>query len=229
MTPAAVEPREPTGAAEATPHRRDRRRERHEATRREILDTAWAVVRDKGLVALSLRGLARALGMEAQSLYTYFPSKHAIYDGMFAEANAALLIRRRELPADGDPVERLAQSTRAFVEFCVENPVRYQLLFLRTIPGFEPSPESFAISLENLDLTRARLAAVGVTTQLDLDLYTAMFTGLVSQQIANDPGGERWTRQVDRVLDMYLHHVSNIAAGSQVGRAKQDQKRARRR
>ena len=52
---------------------------------------------------------------------------------------------------------------RMFVEFCTEDPVRYQLLFQRTIPGFEPSPESFAIAVAGLEGVRRRLAAVGIT------------------------------------------------------------------
>ena len=50
-----------------------------------------------------------------------------------------------------------------FVEFCTEDPARYQLLFQRTIPGFEPSPESFAISVDGLETSASRLGAMGVT------------------------------------------------------------------
>jgi hypothetical protein len=39
-----------------------------------------------------------------------------------------------------------------------------------------------------------------------VDLWTALFTGLVSQQVANDPGGERWTRLIEESTDMYLDH-----------------------
>jgi AcrR family transcriptional regulator len=189
------------------PARRDRRQERHEATRQEILNAAWTMVREEGLAALSLRPLARAVGMEAQSLYTYFPSKYAIYDAMFAEANKELLARRRALAADGDPVELLSRSSQVFVEFCLEDPVRYQLLFQRTIPAFEPSPESYEIAKESLDITRRHLAAIGVTSRRDLDLYTALIAGLLSQQLSNEPGGDRWTRQLRRVREMYLKEV----------------------
>ena len=64
----------------ARPRRRDRRRDRHEATKQEILDTAWSMIRADGLAALSLRALAHAVDMEPQSLYTYFASKNALYD-----------------------------------------------------------------------------------------------------------------------------------------------------
>ena len=57
---------------------RDRRAERAEATRREILDAAWALVRQEGLAALTMRELGARVGLRAQSLYAYFASKHAI-------------------------------------------------------------------------------------------------------------------------------------------------------
>jgi hypothetical protein len=37
-----------------------------------------------------------------------------------------------------------------------------------------------------------------------LDLWTAVMTGLTDQQISNDPGGTRWTRLVDRAVDMLM-------------------------
>ena len=59
---------------------RDRRAERYAATRREILDAAWDLVRAGGLGSLAMRELGARVGMRAQSLYAYFPSKFAIYD-----------------------------------------------------------------------------------------------------------------------------------------------------
>src|SRR5690349_13791262 len=178
---------------------RDRRAERFEATRREILDVAWELVRTDGLGGLSMRDLGARVGLRAQSLYVYFPSKHAIYDSMFADANRELLARRRTLPTAADPTAALRAMARQFVEFCTEDPVRYQLLFQRTIPGFEPSEQSYALAREVLDWGRRILGGVGVTDPADIDLYTALVAGLVAQQNSNEPGGDRWTRQLDRV------------------------------
>src|ERR1700681_35628 len=122
----------------AMPAVRDRRAERYAATRREILDAAWDLVRANGLGSLAMRDLGARVGMRAQSLYAYFPSKYAIFDAMFAESNRELLRRLSELEPNGDPSERLARHARVFIDFSVEDPVRYQLMFQRTIPGFEP-------------------------------------------------------------------------------------------
>lgn len=68
--------------------------------------------------------------------------------------------------------------------------MRYQLLFQRTIPDFEPSAESYAIAVATFDLGRDMLASAGITDAASLDLWTALLTGMVDQQLANDPGGQ---------------------------------------
>ena len=57
--------------------------------------------------------------------------------------------------------------------------------------------------MATLELTRALLARYGVTRQEDLDLYVALIAGLVDAQLANDPGGSRWLRLLDRAVDMF--------------------------
>jgi AcrR family transcriptional regulator len=186
--------------------RRNRRAERNAATRQEILDAAWQLVREHGLAALAMRDLGSHVGMRAQSLYAYFPSKHAIYDAMFAEGNREILGRMLQLPPRRDPVTALKDQARLFLQFCVEDPVRYQLLYQRTIPGFAPSPDSYEAATEGLDLVWVALEACGVTTGRARDTWTALIAGLAAQQNANEPGGQRWVRLVNDAVDMFLAH-----------------------
>jgi AcrR family transcriptional regulator len=168
-------------------------------------------VRDEGLASLSLRDLAGRVGMQAPSLYSYFDSKHAIYDAMFAQGAQEFLEAERAVPVTGDALHDLQAGARLFVGFCTENPVRYQLLFQRTIPGFEPSPESYAFSVDALQIVRDRLTEAGLDQARDLDLLTAVTAGLTIQQIANDPGGDRWVRLTDEAMEMFFDHVSTRA------------------
>ncbi len=186
---------------------RDRRAERREATRAEILEAAWAIMREHGVAGLLLRDLGQKVGMRAQSLYSYFDSKEAIYDALFGEGCREFLARLRGVERTGDPRADFRSRARAFLDFCLEDPARYQLLFQRTIPGFEPSPESFAPSVEGLEITRQALADAGGNDPRDLDLYTGLTTGLVDQQISNDPGGDRWYRLLDDALDMFFAYI----------------------
>jgi len=186
---------------------RDRRAERREATRAEILAAAQEVMREHGVAGLSLRDLGQKVGMRAQSLYSYFDSKEAIYDALFAEGFRQYLDLRRAVPSTGDPRADFRAVCRLFLDFCLEDPARYQLLFQRTIPGFTPSPESYAPSVEGLELTRQLLVDAGADDPADLDLFTALTTGLIDQQISNDPGGDRWYRLLDDALDMFFAHI----------------------
>ena len=182
----------------------DRRRVRHEATKEEILAAAWELARTAGLTGFSLRDLALAVHMRHQSLYTYFPSKHAIYDALFAQGMRALVDQRAALALDRDPIQALRQAARAFVAFCVEDPVRYQLVFERVVPDFVPSEASMQLSAEALSYLEDWHGAAGLTDPADVDLWRAVLTGLAGQQIANDPGGTRWTKLVDRAIDGLL-------------------------
>ena len=99
--------------------RRTRRAERREATKAEILDAAWALVREHGLGALALRDLAARVGMRAPSLYQYFDSKtHAIYGAMFASrapARHSTWWPRRSRATDTR--EALLETARRMFEF----------------------------------------------------------------------------------------------------------------
>jgi AcrR family transcriptional regulator len=186
---------------------RDRRAERREATRAEILEAAWALMRQHGVAGLALRDLGEKVGMRAQSLYSYFDSKEAIYDALFEEGCRECLERIQRVDRTGDARAYFRAGARAWADFCLEDHARYQLLFQRTIPGFEPSSDSFAPSVEGLELTREALAAAGAGDPRDLDLYTGLVTGLIDQQISNDPGGDRWYRLLDGALDMFFAYV----------------------
>jgi AcrR family transcriptional regulator len=187
--------------------RRDRRRVRHEATKQEIVDVAWKMVRADGLNSLSLRALANAVDMEPQSLYTYFASKHAVYDRMFADANEELLRRLERIEVSEDPSELLRTIARLFIIFAAEDQARYELLFLRTIPRFEPSPDSYAGAVKVFTKGRSVLRAAGLSSDADFDLWTALVAGLASQQLANDPGGDRYVSLVDNAVAMFAAHV----------------------
>ena len=182
----------------------DWREARRRSARGAILDVAWDLVRGEGLAALSLRELAKRAGITTPTVYAYFPSKNAIYDAMFGQAAAEFADRMSEPYDSDDPRAILAGGVRRFLHFSASDPARYQLLFQRSIPGFEPSPESFAPAMRALGLVRERLALNGVSDPRHVDMWTALTTGLVDQQISNNPGGDRWARLIDDFVAMFL-------------------------
>jgi AcrR family transcriptional regulator len=183
------------------------RARRRQATIDEILAAAWQVVHEQGLAALSIRDLASKVGLSGPSLYQYFASKHDIYDALFAAGHRQLQARLRELDRRGSPSTVFRRGSRIFTDFCLEDPVRYQLLFQRTIPDFVPSEPSMALAWASYQDMVAALGALGVTEPADIDLFTALQMGLTEQQLANDPGGRRFVDLLDNAIDMYLAHI----------------------
>src|SRR3982074_32265 len=118
----------------------DRRARRRRETIEEILEVAVEVMTEDGVAALSLAEVARRMGIRPPSLYQYFPSKAAIDNALVARG--ARRVRAAAGPGPADPLARLRVFQEGFCRWCVENPVLAQLLFWRTVPGFEPSRES---------------------------------------------------------------------------------------
>jgi len=184
-----------------------RRARRHQATKHRILEAAWDIARTEGLSGIALRDLAARVDLSQSSLYSYFDSKHALFDAMFADGYRRLLDEIGRVEFSDDPREALKQAAAFIVRVSSEDVPRFQLLFTRTIPGFEPTPASYATAIEFLEAGRSRAEAAGIATDAGFDLYTAVVAGLSSQQLANDPGGDRWLRLVDDAIDMLLDHA----------------------
>ena len=59
------------------------------------------------------------------------------------------------------------------------------------------------------------MLAAGVTGPGDLDCIVAMTAGLTEAQLSNDPGGNRWLRHLDRLVDLLVDDA--IARGGPNG------------
>ncbi|ONI72001.1 hypothetical protein BWI15_18060 [Kribbella sp. ALI-6-A] len=196
----------------------DRRARRRRQTIDEILDAALRLMEAEGVAALSLSAVAREVGMQPPSLYQYFASKMAIYDALFRRGAEQFLAARREAERTADTDDLLELDLiylTAVSRWAMANPVYSQLLFWRTVPGFEPSPEAFAPALEVMQELRDHLRAAvdagrlhpDAATEDGVALYTSMMAGVLSQQLANEPDATfeqgRFTRLLPVVLEMF--------------------------
>jgi AcrR family transcriptional regulator len=185
----------------------DKVRQRREAKVAAIVESAWMLARENGIAGLSLHALAREVGMRQPSLYAYFDSKLALYDAMFADGNRRMLQRLDVLKLPRDPRAALKRFMALFVAFALEDPARYELLFERHVPGFTPSPTSYILAEEVLGRAHKLINEAGVTKQGDIDCIVALVAGLTAAQLSNDPGGNRWIRHLNRLVDLYVDDV----------------------
>jgi AcrR family transcriptional regulator len=114
---------------------------RRERVRAETIAEIKAVARRQLVVTgpggISLRALAREVGMTAPALYRYFPSLddlvEAVTVDLFDELIASMEAARDSLPAS-DVGGRLAETSRAFRRYAVAHPHEFQVMFA-TPPG----------------------------------------------------------------------------------------------
>ena len=182
----------------------DRVAQRREAKVAAIVESAWQLAREYGIAGVSLHALAREVGMRQPSLYAYFDSKSALYDAMFADGNRQLLQRLDTVKLPREPRAAVKKFMATFVGFALEDTARYELLFERHIPGFVPSAESYLLAEDVLGRVYKLIREAGVIDQADIDCLVAMVAGLMEAQLSNDPGGNRWTRHLSRLVDLYV-------------------------
>jgi AcrR family transcriptional regulator len=205
---------------------------RRQQTIKDALDTAEAIMGEAGVGGLSMSEIARRLGMRQPSLYKYFPSLHAVYDALFARgldrSGAAVLAA---IAAEPRGLASIRAVSRALVRWAVENPALAQLLYWRPVPGFAPAAETFAPSVRLMDRLRAALAAAVRAGLLHPDaatdeaarLYTVVLAGVISQQMANEPGAGyddgMFTSLTDAALDMFFarYALPSAAADGSAG------------
>jgi AcrR family transcriptional regulator len=183
----------------------------------EALDHAVVLMSAEGVGALSVSEVARRMGIRGPSLYKYFPSRHAMYDALFARGLAAQQAAVRSA-VDGCArgVPRIRAGAAAVVRWAVENAALAQLLHWRPVPGFEPSPAVFAPTVSEWTEVRTefaeavRLGHLAPTADSDdtVRLYTVLLSGLISQQLANQPGVPSaeggYSRLSDAAIDLLL-------------------------
>src|SRR5687768_13452672 len=121
-----------------TSHRRERVRER---TLAEIKELARIQLVAGGPAGVSLRAIARDMGMTAAALYRYFPALDALVielcTDLFDEVRTACEAARDALDPAADPVERLVVMARALRTWALAHRPEATLIFGPPVPGVE--------------------------------------------------------------------------------------------
>ncbi|MFD4026443.1 TetR/AcrR family transcriptional regulator [Streptomyces sp. NPDC058576] len=123
--------------APAPPSLRQRRRA---VATQEIVDAAERHITEHGPAALSLRAVARSLGMTVQALYHYFPDRDALVTVLIAKAYAdvANAVRAAAETASPNPaVPRFVIAAEGYRRWAITHPERFQLLYGTPLRSYE--------------------------------------------------------------------------------------------
>lgn len=128
----------------------------HGNLRAELLDTAVEQLHQVGAEALSLRALARAVGVSQTAPYRHFSDKNELLAALATRGYRKLLDALRSAgDATGDcPRERLIAFAHAYVAYADNNPDLFKLMFGPTLQPTENYPELRDASRETFGLVR---------------------------------------------------------------------------
>ena len=95
-----------------------------------VLVAARRVLAREGPAAISMRTVAREAGITATAIYRHFADKDALLRTLIREQYEEFLAYLARVPADGRPIDRLMAAFDRYLDFALERPSGYELLFV---------------------------------------------------------------------------------------------------
>ncbi|MGK3989558.1 TetR/AcrR family transcriptional regulator [Sorangium sp. So ce136] len=191
-----------------------RREQQKENLRGAILAAAGELFLEQGYEAFSMRQVAERIGYSATTIYRYYEDKDdllfAIVLEGFTEFQRALVAAAE---STADPVERLEALGAAYVQFGMQNPVHYQLMFMQRFDFvFDQRKEQQQPMVESFDVLQKVVASAmdaGAMQRGDVERHSqviwALVHGITALGLAN--GGRFTAEDVDRTMEIAMKMI----------------------
>jgi AcrR family transcriptional regulator len=105
----------------------------------QIKSTARTHMSAKGTAGLSLRGIAREIGITAPAIYNYFPTLDALITALITDAFQSIAEYMATASAtqdDGTAASRIFAAVIAYREWAIAHPIQFQLIYGNPIPNY---------------------------------------------------------------------------------------------
>jgi AcrR family transcriptional regulator len=131
----------------------ERRSRERTDTRQRILDAARDMFVREGFEATTMRAIAHRIEYTPTAIYHHFANKHALLTELCRLDFRSLALAFRSIGRIDDPIERLARIGAAYVDFGLQHPMQYQLLFMtrrpelpadESLPAEDPGEDAYA-------------------------------------------------------------------------------------
>jgi AcrR family transcriptional regulator len=133
-----------------------------------LLDAAAEILEKEGPDALSVRRIAMEAGVAPMGVYNHFDSKFGIVDALYIQGFNRLRDALATIEEVDDPYESLREAGRRYRALALAHPKAYQIMFLRAVPGYEPSDLAIEVAARAFDslVTAVRRAmAAGILAE----------------------------------------------------------------
>jgi len=111
-----------------------------------LLASAAEILETEGPDGLSVRRIAAAAHVAPMGVYNHFDSKFGIVEALYIDGFERLRDALAAIADNPDPSEALREGGRRYRALALAHPMVYQVMFLRAVPGFEPSNHALEIA-----------------------------------------------------------------------------------
>lgn len=192
--------------------RMGRPKEHNAATRAALLQAAEQMIATHGMDALSIRGVADAVGTTTRAVYSLFESKAGLLQALAVRLFELLDEAIGTVALTDDPREDLAAAAiDGFRRVAIEHPSLYSLVFLRVVPDLQLGSDFSAVASATFARLEALVARVAEDDAGDIDVpqlalaVHALTEGLASvelrQGVANPAAEQLWHDSVIALVD----------------------------
>ncbi|MCE8000924.1 MAG: TetR/AcrR family transcriptional regulator [Rhodobiaceae bacterium] len=131
---------------------------RKQPLKQALVEQAFSVIEEKGVEHLSLREVARRLGVSHQAPYKHFPSRDHILAAVVERCFAEFAQHLSSRPSCDDPFDDLHKMGLAYLEFAQKYPLQYRLMFNTALPDGEAHPEMLVQAQFAFSILRDKLS-----------------------------------------------------------------------
>ncbi|MEM1073766.1 MAG: TetR/AcrR family transcriptional regulator [Pseudomonadota bacterium] len=125
-----------------------------------VVEEAFKVIDESGVDALSLRGIAKRLGVSHQAPYKHFASRDHILAEVVARSFRVFSNHLENRQRSSDGFEDLGFMGRAYLEFALTKPLQYRLMFNTALPDIKDHPDMLRESQRAFSILHERLQSV---------------------------------------------------------------------
>lgn len=109
--------------------------------RARLVGEASRVIETDGTAALSVRRTAQAAGTSTTAVYSLFGSMDGLRRAVLIDAFERFTAAQESITPSDDPFTDVAGLGMAYVQWALDNPKLYELMFGQSVAGIETSPE----------------------------------------------------------------------------------------
>ena len=155
----------------------------------DIKARAWASMRETGAAALSLRDVARQMGMAPSAMYRYFASRDELLTTLIVDAFDSLGEQvAREYERSGekglDAFETFMAVAHVYRRWALTHRAEWALIFSTSLPTYNGTPETSAAAYRSFSVLQSLTADSVAAGLLDID----RIEGMLSEQLRQGLG-----------------------------------------